>query len=86
MAMLAVAAIADLQQVYCITTQYGRTRAVNKQRYGWHMVVHQPKTCVCLPYHMVTILVNVYNRSVGGIRCFRDLQTLANYAKKAEMK
>jgi len=30
--------------------------------------------------------VNVYNRSVGGIRCFRDLQTLANYARKAEMK
>ena len=31
-------------------------------------------------------LVNVYNRSVGGIRCFRDLQTSANYARKAEMK
>ena len=34
----------------------------------------------------VRVRVNVYNRSVGGIRCFRDLQTSANYAKKAEMK
>ena len=46
MAMLAAAAIA----AGMLPQRNGRRRAVNKQRYGWHTVAHQPKTCVSLPY------------------------------------
>jgi len=54
MAMLAAAAIA----AGILPQRNGRRRAVNKQRYGRHTVAHQPKTCVCLPYCMVTIFSN----------------------------
>jgi len=57
MAMLAAAAIA----AGILPQRNGRRRAVNKQQYSWHTVAHQPRTCVevvlCLPYHMVTILL-----------------------------
>jgi len=54
MAMLAAAAIA----AGILPQRNGRRQAVNKQRYGWHTVAHQPKTCVCLLYRMVTIFSN----------------------------
>ena len=47
--------------------QYGHRRAVNKQWYGWHTVAHQPKTCVCLPYRMVTIFSNSLAELITGL-------------------
>jgi len=65
MAMFAAAAIAAGILPQC----NGRRRAVNKQRYGWHMVAHQLKTCVCLPYRVVTIFT--VRRSLHGI-CYSN--------------
>ena len=63
MAMLAAAAIA----AGILSTRNGHRRAVNKQRYSWHTVAHQLKTCVCLPYRMVTTFSNSSAELISGL-------------------